>query len=328
MSQFDFGTIDPYVVDGVQLADMLNQWRDAIHSMHRAGTRPTYVVPGMMWIDDSAGPTSWVVNVYFSPTVGDMPLFTYDTTTGNISVSASTGGTFAAAVLLAQAAAAPMVRWNATGNPIDQKDWRAIVTTPAGALRFSAYSDAGVEQQWVQFNRDGTTSSSLSRLQWQLYNEQILAAPATSITVTVPSGCKAFEILFEIQSTGGSNDVLLLQAMQGGTVYTTANQNSQSVLGAGATAAAAQALSAGYFALQPAVTGWSGSMKGSLAPGSRSDMIMSGSVGMTQPGGGHIATSQEADGGPPRNTVTGFRLSSQLAINFVIGSFARILVLA
>lgn len=32
MSQYDFGTIDPYVDDGVTLADMLNNWRDAVHS--------------------------------------------------------------------------------------------------------------------------------------------------------------------------------------------------------------------------------------------------------------------------------------------------------
>ena len=29
MSQYDFGTIDPYTDDGVTLADMLNNWRDA-----------------------------------------------------------------------------------------------------------------------------------------------------------------------------------------------------------------------------------------------------------------------------------------------------------
>lgn len=157
MSQFDFGTIDPFVVDGVQLADMLNQWRDAIYSMSRGAARPSYVVPGMMWINDSAGPTSWVVNVYFGPTVGDKPLFTYDTTTGAIALSASSGGTFTAAVLLAQANASPMVRWNATGNPIDQKDWRSIIT-PTGSLRFSRYNDAGVEQNFIQFNADGSNS--------------------------------------------------------------------------------------------------------------------------------------------------------------------------
>jgi microcystin-dependent protein len=156
MSQYDFGTIDPYVVDGVQLADMLNQWRDALLSMHRGAARPTYVVPGMMWINDSAGAASWVVNVYLGPTTGDTPLFNYNTTTGAITISAASGGTFAAAKLLAQANANPTVEWNSTQNPIDQKDWRSIITS-TGALRFSAYNDAGTtELGALQIERDGS----------------------------------------------------------------------------------------------------------------------------------------------------------------------------
>jgi microcystin-dependent protein len=84
MSQFNFGTLDPYVVDGVQLADSLNQWRDALHSMHRGAARPTYAVPGMMWVNDSAGASNWVVNIYMGATVGDKALFSYDTTTGAV----------------------------------------------------------------------------------------------------------------------------------------------------------------------------------------------------------------------------------------------------
>lgn len=168
MSQFDFGTIDPYVVDGVQLADMLNQWRDAIYSMHRGATRPAYVVPGMMWIDDSAGPTNWVVNVHFGPTVGDKPLFNYNTTTGAITMSAAAGGTFSAATLLAQSAANPSVRWNATGNPVDQKDWRSWITN-TGGLHFGFFNDAGVEQAAaaVQFNPDGSNSLIPPGVMWE-----------------------------------------------------------------------------------------------------------------------------------------------------------------
>jgi hypothetical protein len=194
MSQFDFGTIDPYVVDGVQLADMLNQWRDAIHSMHRSGTRPTYVVPGMMWINDSAGPTSWVVNVYFSPTVGDVALFTYNTTTGDIAISASSGGTFTAAVLLAQAAANPMVRWNATGNPIDQKDWRATVND-VGALVLSSYSDAGTLLNSFTFNRNGILGGAL--VQTVSFETGAVATGATGIPYddTIPQITEGTEFM-------------------------------------------------------------------------------------------------------------------------------------
>ena len=155
MTQFDWGTMDPFVDDGVQLANQLNSWRDAIHSWHRGPSRPSYVVPGMMWINDAAGPTTWLVNVYLSPTVGDVPMFAYDTTTGQVSMSAATGGGFAAAILLAQATVNPSVRWNSTNNPIDIKAWRATVTL-TGALRFSAFSDAGVEQGVIEMHRDGS----------------------------------------------------------------------------------------------------------------------------------------------------------------------------
>ena len=159
MSQFDFGTIDPYVVDGVQLAGMLNQWRDAVHSWHRGPSRPAYVVPGMMWVNDSGGAANWVVNVFMGATIGDMPIFGYDTTTGAITWLASSTGTFVAQILHALSTANPAVWWTASNNPIDAKQWRETVTG-TGALRLGAYNDAGVETAWIQFNRDGTITSS------------------------------------------------------------------------------------------------------------------------------------------------------------------------
>lgn len=156
MSQFDFGTIDPYVVDGVQLAGMLNQWRDAVHSWHRGPTRPTYAVPGMMWVNDSAGATSWVVNVFMGGGV-DAPLFTYNTTTGAISVAAGSGG-FTANLITAQGNS-PTVAWNKTDNPIDVKRWQASVNA-AGALVLSSLTDAGVVQQSFTFNRNGTLTQT------------------------------------------------------------------------------------------------------------------------------------------------------------------------
>ena len=155
MSQYDFGIIDPYVMVGVELADALNQWRDAMYSLQRGNTRPTFVVPGQLWINDSGGANNWQLMWYVSPTVGDVPLFSLNTTTGAVTISASQGGTFNAAVLLAQAAASPSVQWNATGNPIDVKNWRMTVNA-AGALVLGCYSDAGVLQTSVTFNRDGS----------------------------------------------------------------------------------------------------------------------------------------------------------------------------
>lgn len=154
MSQYDFGTIDPFVNTGEQLADMLNNWRDAIHSWHRGPTRPGYAVPGMMWVNDAGGPTSWIVNVYMGPTVGDVEWFSYDTTTGAIIMQSG--------MLLAQTAALPSMRWNATINGVDQKAWRSTVLAD-GTLKFSPYTDTGVEiAPGIIMRRDGKLIADLS----------------------------------------------------------------------------------------------------------------------------------------------------------------------
>lgn len=80
MPQFDFGTMDPDLTDGTELASILNQWRDAVNSAHKGPSAPTYAKVGMCWIDDSATPwalkrctavtpsVAWVVTGYINPT--------------------------------------------------------------------------------------------------------------------------------------------------------------------------------------------------------------------------------------------------------------------
>jgi hypothetical protein len=150
--QFDFGQIDPFVVDGSALASMLNQWRDALHSLHRGPARPAYVVPGMLWIDDSGGPTNWVVNAYMGPAIGDRPLFQFNTTTGAV---VQVADQYTAALLNAQAAANPAAQWSAIGNAVDQRTWRAVLL-PSGVLQVQALNDAGVLLAGIDFNRNGT----------------------------------------------------------------------------------------------------------------------------------------------------------------------------
>lgn len=61
MTQFnpDF-TGDP---SGAQFLDsIMPQWRDALHSCHKGNTRPTYALPGTLWIDDSQTP--WALNLF------------------------------------------------------------------------------------------------------------------------------------------------------------------------------------------------------------------------------------------------------------------------
>jgi microcystin-dependent protein len=86
MSQYDFGTIDPYVWDGEQLANALNRWRDSLYTMHRGPARPPYAVAGMTWINDNGGPENWIVMIYLGDPAGDVPFLSYNTVTGDIQV--------------------------------------------------------------------------------------------------------------------------------------------------------------------------------------------------------------------------------------------------
>jgi len=89
MPQYDFGTIDPYVVDGVQLAGMLNQWRDATYSKHRGPALPAYAQAGFDWINDSAGTAGWVWGLYVGATRGTLPMFSIDTVAGTMALASA-----------------------------------------------------------------------------------------------------------------------------------------------------------------------------------------------------------------------------------------------
>lgn len=63
MSQFDFGTIDPTTKSGTALAADLNADRDAMQSLHKGSTAPTYKKVGMCWLDDAANPL-WIMKMW------------------------------------------------------------------------------------------------------------------------------------------------------------------------------------------------------------------------------------------------------------------------
>jgi hypothetical protein len=54
MTQYDFGTIDPNTKSGTALASDLNSYRNAVNSMHSGSAQPSYITPGMLWVDTAS----------------------------------------------------------------------------------------------------------------------------------------------------------------------------------------------------------------------------------------------------------------------------------
>lgn len=63
MTQSDFGTIDPNTKGGSALATDLNNFRDALNTMHSGSSAPSYVQAGMVWADTTSA-TEWVIKQY------------------------------------------------------------------------------------------------------------------------------------------------------------------------------------------------------------------------------------------------------------------------
>lgn len=77
MSQYDFGNLESPLSGTAFFNAHLEPWRDALHSMHKGNSRPSYVVGGMMWVDDTTSP--WILKM-FNGTANDVTLGTIDPT--------------------------------------------------------------------------------------------------------------------------------------------------------------------------------------------------------------------------------------------------------
>lgn len=82
MSQNDLGPLLANETSGAQLAALMRNWRDALHSMHSGPSRPTYAAAGTMWLDNSEA--LWSIKIWtgsvdvligrINPTTGEMSL--------------------------------------------------------------------------------------------------------------------------------------------------------------------------------------------------------------------------------------------------------------
>lgn len=75
MTQYSFGTINPTTKNGTDLASDLNQFRDALLTQHSGASRPSYVQPGMQWLN-TASPTIW--KLYLFDGTDDILIGNYD----------------------------------------------------------------------------------------------------------------------------------------------------------------------------------------------------------------------------------------------------------
>jgi hypothetical protein len=73
---------------GEDLAQQLQQWRDAIQSGHRGADRPPYAAPGLPWVKEVSG-TNWQLYFCGNATDGskDALVGSYNPTTGTITLN-------------------------------------------------------------------------------------------------------------------------------------------------------------------------------------------------------------------------------------------------
>jgi hypothetical protein len=87
MPQNDYGNpTSPFT--GTQLNNRLRDWRDALHSLHRGTSRPTYAVPGMLWLLEISS-TEWRLHLYDGDT--DILLGTINPTANTFTPAGVTG---------------------------------------------------------------------------------------------------------------------------------------------------------------------------------------------------------------------------------------------
>lgn len=87
MSQSIFSSIVPTTTSGNQLAQILNDFKDAVVSGFSGVSRPVELQAGGYWVDVTNNPTSWTVKLWTG--VQDIPVFNINLVTGAASFGAS-----------------------------------------------------------------------------------------------------------------------------------------------------------------------------------------------------------------------------------------------
>ena len=89
MSQIVYDNIDPTLVGGTELADILNNFKNALMSGLKGPTRPTQIQTGGTWVDDSLESGSNILLFKMSIGLTDVTLLTVNKVSGTVSISGS-----------------------------------------------------------------------------------------------------------------------------------------------------------------------------------------------------------------------------------------------
>ena len=159
----------------------------------------------------------------------------------------------------------------------------------------------------------------------QLWDEVVLAAPANTMTITIPAGAKAIEIWFATSNVGNVNDAagLVLNDVQSGTPNVGTTHHSQTIYGLGTGAAGSAVAGANSWALGGAQNAYAGVMKVHVGV-PNNNMINTDHFATNAAGAG--TKLQIGFYGGAAGT-TGFRLQTGSGTNMNIGSYVRCLAM-
>lgn len=230
MPQSDWGTMDPAVETGTQLATDLNAYRDARDSLNKGTAVPGYAVAGMMWLKDTADPI-WEVFMN-NGAAKDIKLF-------EIQKTLETNKSFVTAVHFEEGIAVPTQEWVievGTGKILNVKDVTDANKIPfkieQGALTDSLVIGGGGA---VGFGVIPPSANSQIFVEDNIALKELAADPASQDTGYGQLYVLTANSQLRYQDDGGTSGAVSLSNTQ--LAYTKAQFHSMTTLTDGATIA-------------------------------------------------------------------------------------------
>jgi hypothetical protein len=196
MAQFNLGTINASTKSGTQLASDLTNFEDALFSTHSGSSAPSYVTAGLLWGDSTS--SNIVFNVYDGS--DNIPVFQIDATNDVARVGMDADGdTYIVADvddrLRAVAGGGEAMRIDGVASGVNYVSITNAATGNAATIA-AAGSDANVDLD-IGGKGSGLPNfasgfKSAGVASYALGTQQFLTS---GTTYTVPSGCRAIEVI-------------------------------------------------------------------------------------------------------------------------------------